>query len=122
MPTIAAYGPGRFFSAYKQFRFFLMEDGAVSIEVLFLVTPRCQMVLNILGVDPVFGTVAIVDALTMGGGSLNQRAHAGIDRFAMQHHCRVHENLLDGMRQIWESTNWQPTSQIHSGRTPAGGA
>jgi hypothetical protein len=108
LPSIAAYGPGRFHSAFKQFRFFLLEDGTVSIEVLFLVAPRCERVLNIGGHDPVFGTVRLVDALTFRGGSLLERSHASIDRYAMGHHARVHRNLLAGMRPTWEETNWQP--------------
>jgi hypothetical protein len=111
MPTIAAYGPGRFHAAFKQFRFYLMEDGTVSIEVLFLVTPRCPRVFNIVGVDPVFDTVRLLDALTLRRTRINERAHAGVDHFAMGHHARIHHNLLAGMRHVWEDTNWQPAGR-----------
>ena len=108
LPTIAAYGPGRFFSAFKQFRFFLLEDGRVAVEVLFLVAPRCHRVFNIFGFDPVFHTVAALNVLTLGLTKIVERAHAGVDHYAMGHHARVHENVLNGMRRIWEETNWQP--------------
>ncbi len=70
MPTPAAYGPGRFHSAFKQFRFFLMDDGSVSVEVLFLVAPQCRKMMNFLGFDPVFHTVGAIDALTFRAGKL----------------------------------------------------
>lgn len=121
LPTIAAYGPGRFHAAFKQFRFYLMEDGTVAIEVLFVVAPRCHRVFNILGFDPVFHTVAVLDWLTLKRTNIVDRAHAAVDHYAMGHHARVHEHVLSGMRRIWEETNWQPaapqfTSSSSSGR------
>ena len=108
LPTIASYGPGRFHSAFKQFRFFLLEDGTVSIEVLFVVVPRCERVLDIWGFDPYFGTVALLNALTLGRTRIVERARFGVDHYALGHHARIHNNLLSGMRAIWEQTNWQP--------------
>jgi hypothetical protein len=111
LPTPAAYGPGRFHSAFKQFRFFLLEDGTVSIEVLFVVVPRCQRVLDILGFDPYFGTVKFLNALTLGRTNIVERASFGVDHYAIGHHARIHHNLLAGMRATWEETNWQRSGQ-----------
>jgi len=120
MPTIAAYGPGRFYAAFKQFRFYLMDDGTVAIEVLFLVAPRCQHVFNILGFDPVFHTVSAVDILTLRRTRVTERSHFAVDHYAMGHHARVHENLLNGMRRIWEETNWQPGDRQPASNSSSG--
>ncbi|MEZ5399892.1 MAG: hypothetical protein R2729_09485 [Bryobacteraceae bacterium] len=114
MPTPAAYGAGRFHSAYKDYRFYLLEDGSVAIDVLFLVAPRCERVLNMAGFDPVLGTVRLIDALTLGRTSIRERAHYAVNHYAIGHHGRVHHNLLNGMRRIWEETNWQPQRQAHA--------
>jgi hypothetical protein len=105
-PTIAAYGAGRFYSAYKEYRFFLEKDGTVSIDVLFLVAPRCTRVFNVLGFDPIFHTVSALDLITLRSTKIAERAHFAVNHYAMGHHGRVHTNLLDGMRAIWEQTNW----------------
>lgn len=110
LPTIAAYGPGRFHSAFKQFRFCLLQDGTVAIQVLFVVVPRCERVLDILGIDPYFDTVRLMDVLTLGQTHIVEFAHVGVDLYAIGHHARVHNNLLSGMRRIWEGTNWQPAT------------
>lgn len=120
LPTIAAYGPGRFYTAFKQFRFFLMEDGSVAVEVLFLVAPRCYKVFNILGFDPIFHTVDAYDWLTRKRTKVQDSAHFGVNKYAMGHHARVHENLLDGMREIWENTNWQPARRQAETRLSSG--
>lgn len=120
MPTPAAYGPGRFHSAYKQFRFFLLEDGRVQIEVLFIVAPRCTKVLNILGVDPVFGSARVIDWLTLGKLGVLERAQTGVNHYAMGHHARVHDHLLCGMRSIWEETNWQAVGRQMASSSSSG--
>jgi hypothetical protein len=65
-------------------------------------------VFNILGFDPVFDTVAALNALTLGRTRIVERSHIAVDHYAMGHHARVHRDLLEGMRRIWEETNWQP--------------
>jgi hypothetical protein len=109
-PTILGFGPGRFFSAIKQYRVFLMEDHSVVIEVVFIVCPRSEKILDIRGLDPVYGTVRALDALTLHRTKVLQNAHDAIDRYAMSHHARVHVNMLEGMREIWEQTNWTTRS------------
>jgi hypothetical protein len=105
-PTILGFGPGRFHAALKQYRVCLLEDNSVTIEVVFIVCPRTQKILDIGGLDPVYGTVRALDALTFHRTRIVEKAHAGIDRYAMAHHGRVHINMLEGMRDIWEGTNW----------------
>jgi hypothetical protein len=106
--TILAYGPGRFHAALKQYRAFLMNDGSVLVEVVFIVTPRSQHILDIGGIDPVYGLASIVDKLTFRNGAVLQRAHRAIDHYAMGHHGRVHVNLLEGLRDVLQGSNWQP--------------
>jgi hypothetical protein len=120
LPTIAAYGPGRFHSAFKQFRFCLLQDATVSIEVLFVVVPRCRRVLDILGIDPYFDTVRLLNVLTLGQTNIVESARIGVDHYAIGHHARVHRNLLSGMRRIWEETNWQPAAVQPAGSSSSG--
>ncbi|PYT27789.1 MAG: hypothetical protein DMG57_17110 [Acidobacteria bacterium] len=105
-PTILAYGPGRFYAAIKQYRFFVMGDGSVLIEVLFVVTPRTEKILNVGGVDPVYGLTSVLDLLTFRKTGIVEWAHHSIDRYAMGHHGRVHIHMLEGMRSIWEGSDW----------------
>ncbi|MBK9167729.1 MAG: hypothetical protein IPM24_09725 [Bryobacterales bacterium] len=121
MPTIAAYGAGRFHAAYKEYRFFLLEDGTVMADVIFLVAPRCERVFNILGFDPVFDTAAALNYLTFRRTRIIERTHFAVNHYAMGHHGRLHHILLAGMRRIWEETNWrvparQPARSSASGR------
>jgi len=118
-PTITAYGPGRFHSAFKQFRFFLLEDGTVVVEVLFLVAPRCEQVLSIFGIDPFFDTTRMMDLFTLGLAGFTKEAKESVSAYAIGHHARVHNNLLQGMRSIWERTNWQPASASSESRSLA---
>ena len=113
-PTILGFGPGRFFSAVKQYRIFLREDHSVTIEIVFIVCPRSEKILDIGGLDPVYGTVRALDALTFHRTRIVEKAHGAIDRYAMAHHGRVHVNMLEGMRDIWEGTNWTagPTKTV----------
>ena len=64
IPTFVAYGPGRFYSAMKQYRILAREDGAVVIRITFVVAPRIDKVMNFRGWDPMFGTVNLLDRLT----------------------------------------------------------
>ncbi len=107
VPTFLAYGPGRFYAAFKQYRFFLLEDGSVTIEVALVVAPRTERVLNIFGRDPIYGTVNFLDALTFRRTRIQQIAHKWIDLYGLGHHARVHRDFLYGMRGIWEGANWQ---------------
>lgn len=119
-PTILGFGPGRFYAAFKQYRVCLMEDDSILVEIVFVVCPRSEKILDIGGLDPVYGTVGLLDALTLRRGSMLQGAHKAIDQYAMGHHGRVHVNMLEGMREIWEGTNWI-TQGVALGRNRAEG-
>ncbi|MBS1859153.1 MAG: hypothetical protein JST11_27515 [Acidobacteria bacterium] len=100
-PTFVAYGPGRFYSAMKQYRILIHENGAVEIRILFVVAPRIDKVMNFRGWDPVFGTVGLLDALTLRQTGIVTRAQDFIGRFGLTHHARVHHALLEGLRPVW---------------------
>jgi hypothetical protein len=114
-PTILGFGPGRFHSALKQYRVCLMQDQSILIEIVFVVCPRSEKILDLGGLDPVYGAVRWLDALTLRQTSIVQRAHDAVDLYAMGHHGRVHVNMLEGMRGIWEGTNW--SAPVAAGRS-----
>ena len=108
VPTFVAFGAGRFYSAMKQYRFFVNDNGALKIEIAFIVAPRTQKIMNFGGWDPIYGTVGIWNFLTLRRTGIVQRAHDAIDRYAMSHHVRVHQNLLDGLLGTLEGMGWEP--------------
>jgi hypothetical protein len=112
-PTILGFGPGRFFSAFKQYRVCLMEDSSVLVEVVFVVCPRSEMILDIGGLDPVYGTVRLLNALTFKRTRIEPKVHMAIDSYAMGHHGRVHVNMLEGLRDLFEATNWTARPEDH---------
>jgi hypothetical protein len=106
VPTFVAFGAGRFYSAMKQYRFFVHDSGALKIEITFIVAPRTQKIMNFGGWDPVYSTVGLLDRLTLRRTGIVRGAHDGIDHYAMGHHVRVHQNLLDGLLQRLEGMGW----------------
>jgi hypothetical protein len=125
VPTFVAFGAGRFYSAMKQYRFFVHDSGALKIEITFIVAPRTQKIMNFGGWDPVYGTVGLMDRLTMRRTGIVRGAHDGIDHYAMGHHVRVHQNLLDGLLQRLEGMGWDrgaapSESGVASEKPPAG--
>ncbi|HKW99056.1 MAG TPA: hypothetical protein VJN43_15050 [Bryobacteraceae bacterium] len=107
-PTFVAFGAGRFYSAMKQYRFYMNEDGALKIEIAFIVAPRTQKIMNFGGWDPVYGTVGFIDLLTLRLTKIVLRAHDAIDHYAMGHHVRVHQNMLDGLLGVLQGMGWEP--------------
>ena len=104
--SVLGFGPGTFFSALKQYRIFLMADHSVTIEVLFIVCPRSEKILDLGGFDPVYGATRLLDALTFRRTRIVSKVHDIIDNYALGHHGRVHVHMLEGMRSLWEETNW----------------
>ena len=104
--SVLGFGPGTFFSAFKQYRIFLMADQSITVEVLFIVCPRSEKILDIGGYDPVYGSARLLDALTFGRTRIVSKVHDAIDNYALGHHGRVHVHMLEGMRAIWEGINW----------------
>jgi hypothetical protein len=102
VPTFVAYGAGRFYAAMKQYRIFRQPDGSLLVENIFVVSNRMEKVLNFHGWDPIFGSVRLLDALTLHQTGINRRAHDHIDLFGLIHHARIHDNMLEGMRARWE--------------------
>ena len=97
------FGPGRFGIAIKQFDFRLLESRRLDIHVSFLVTPRSEQVLDFWGVCPVYGLAHLLDRATFGGLGIRERAHDKLDRQMLTQHGRVHNNLLQDMRESFES-------------------
>ncbi|HEY3132556.1 MAG TPA: hypothetical protein VGL91_24115 [Acidobacteriota bacterium] len=104
--SFLGFGPGRFDAAVKQFRFSLMENGDVEIQMRFVVSPRSQKVLYLAGLDPVYGLVNLADALTFRRLKIKQRAHDKLDSLFLIQHARVYQALIDGMHKYWEDQDW----------------
>lgn len=105
-PNFFGFGPGRFGAAIKQFRFILLNSGQLEIQLAFIVAPRSQKVLYLWGFDPVYSSIHLLNALTFNLFGLKQRAHDRLDALMLGLHGRVHQNLLEDMREIWENQSW----------------
>ena len=116
-PNFFGFGPGRFQAAIKQFRFLLLDNGDLEIRLSFIVAPRSQKVLYLWGFDPVYTLVHLINAVTLGVFKIRRRAHDRLDAVMLSLHGNVHQNLLDGMRSIWEESHWVGEEQ---GKTPEG--
>jgi hypothetical protein len=112
LPTFVAYGPGRFYSAMKQYRILVRDDGAVTIRISFLVAPRTEKVMNFGGWDPIYGTVGLLNAVTLGTTKILPNAHDRIDRYGLGHHARVHHSLLEGLRPVWTGSSWVAAERV----------
>jgi len=103
---IFGYGPGMFKAAAKQFRFILLDNGAIEIQMFFLVSTRSEKILNLGGFDPVYFSARLANILTLNSFNLNQRAHDKLDALQLELHARVYQSLLNGMSSYWENQNW----------------
>jgi hypothetical protein len=103
--TIFGYGPGAFKSAFKQFRFTLLENSDVEVDMLFVVSPRSQKILDLGGFDPVYSLVALLNILTLNLG-FGKWAHNKLDDSQLQIHARIYQSLIDGMGKLWTERNW----------------
>jgi hypothetical protein len=102
-PSIFGYGPGEFAAALKQFRFILLENSDIEIQMFFLVSPRSQKILSLFGgFDPVYSSVNLANALTLNLFHIKQRAHDALDAVQLGLHATIYQGLLDGMRACWE--------------------
>jgi hypothetical protein len=105
-PNFFGFGPGRFGAAVKLFRFGLIEGGVLQVDMAFLLAPRSEKVFYLWGFDPVYSTVNLLHALTLGKRNIKQRAHDKLDLVMLRQHGHVHENFVFGLRKIMETRNW----------------
>ena len=106
--SIFGYGPGEFKAAVKQFRFTLLQNGELEIQMCFFVSPRSEKILKLgkKGRDPVYGTVNILNALTLNALQIKRRAHNKLDAIQLGVHARVYQSLLEGLKDVWENQDW----------------
>jgi hypothetical protein len=101
------FGPGKFSAAIKQWRFLLFLNGDVEVRVAFLVT-RSQKVLDISGFDPIYASLHLADAFSLGTFGLRERGHDAMDKVFLEHHGAVHADVVMGLQEIWEGQRWAP--------------
>ncbi len=120
--SVFGYGPGMFSAALKQFRWTLLENSDVEVQMFFLVAPRSQKILSLWGgFDPVYSTVDLLNALTLNRG-FGRWARDKMDAFQLQVHARVYQSLLEGMRACWEEQDWiAAVTKLTSGQAAAEG-
>jgi hypothetical protein len=103
------FGPGKFGAAIKQWRFLLFLNGDVEVQIAFLVAPRSERVLDFGGFDPVYASITLADALSLGAFGLRASGHAALDRVFLEHHGTVHADIVLGMADVWEAQRWAPS-------------
>lgn len=100
-PNLFGFGPGKFGTAVKQFHFRKKAPDLLEIQILFIVAPRSQKVLDFWGFDPVYTMVHVVDLFTLSQLEIRERFHKSADSVMLRLHGQVHHNLLLGMQPIW---------------------
>lgn len=108
-PNFFGFGPGKFGAAIKQWRFFLYLNGDVEVQVAFLVAPRSEKVLDLGGFDPVYASITLADAASLGVFGLRASGHASLDHVFLEHHGTVHADIVMGMADVWEGQRWTPS-------------
>ncbi|MCX6543985.1 MAG: hypothetical protein NTV05_06170 [Acidobacteria bacterium] len=101
IPNFFGFGPGKFGVAVKLFSFYLTHDNRIRVMMEFAAAPRARKVLDLWGVDPVYGGAALVDTLTMGLVD-PEPVHELMDTGMLVQHCHVHQKLMDGASKQWE--------------------
>ena len=103
-PNIFGFGPGKFGIALKYFTFRLHRDGEVTTEMDFLAAPRAEKVFDFgkYVPDPFYGTADLVEMLTLGFVS-SAGFHDKMDTSMLVTHCRVHQALMDGLSDVWNT-------------------
>jgi hypothetical protein len=104
VPNHFGFGPGKFKSAVKLYSFFLTETNKVEVRMDFAAAPRCQKVFD-FGKripDPVYGGARILSWLTLGLWNA-QALHDRLDRGMVAQHARVHQSLMEGVANIWQT-------------------
>jgi hypothetical protein len=112
---IFGYGPGMFKAAAKQFRFILMENGDIEIQMFFLVSTRSEKILNLGGFDPIYFFVNLANMLTLNALGIRTRAHDKLDALQLELHARVYQSLLNGMSTYWEDQTWTAAGRSAGG-------
>jgi hypothetical protein len=107
--NIFGFGPGKFGAAIKQWRFLLFLNGDVEVQVAFVVAPRSQKVLDIGGFDPIYASIHLADAFSLGVLGLRESGHAALDAVFLEHHGSVHADVVMGLQEIWEGQRWVPS-------------
>lgn len=100
------FGPGRFGTALKLFRFGLTNQEEMQIDLAFVVAPRSQKVLYLRGFDPVYTIINLLDTVTFGKLGLRQRAHDRLDFIMLRQHGQVHQNFIEGLSKALEARHW----------------
>ena len=102
IPNIFGYGPGKFGIAVKLYSFFLTKAHEIKVTMEFASAPRAERVFDFAGVDPVYGSVDLMQSMTL--GLVDSRwIHDMMDTTMLNEHCSVHQLLMDGTADVWDS-------------------
>lgn len=104
IPNIFGFGPGKFGIALKFFTFELMRNGDLNTSMDFLAAPRCEKVFDFGPSipDPMYGGADLLNKLTMGMYK-TEAIHDKMDISMLETHCRVHQSLMDGLSDVWDT-------------------
>jgi hypothetical protein len=105
-PNFFGFGPGRFGTAVKLFRFGLADKRTFQVDMAFLLAPRSEKVLYFWGFDPVYSVVNLANFLTFNRMGIKRRAHDRLDAVMLRQHGQVHENFILGLSRKLQACNW----------------
>jgi hypothetical protein len=102
IPNIFGYGPGKFGIAVKLYSFYLTKDHEIKVMMEFASAPRAKQVFDLAGLDPIYGTADLLKTMTL--GLVDSRwIHDTMDTKMLNEHCSVHQLLMDGTADVWDT-------------------
>lgn len=102
--NVFGFGPGKFGIAIKLYSFELLDSGRIQVTMEFAAAPRCAKVFdfgpNIP--DPIYGGADFLGRMSFGIFD-SVPVHTRMDKQMLAQHCRVHQSLMDGTKNVWDT-------------------
>ena len=94
------FGPGKFDRAIKHFHLHAIDLTSHTFELTAtaLISPRSKKVLNLFGIDPVYGLFKLLDIITFKRFSFFTKVRNKTEMAMMKHHVKVHNALIEIIR------------------------
>lgn len=96
-PSFLGFGPGKFGTAFKHYSLEDIGNAQYKLTLTALISPRSQKILNIAGIDPIYGMIKIIDIFTFRQFGIYKKWRAKLELQMMKHHVSVHEEMLKNL-------------------------
>ena len=108
-----AYGPGDFDAGIQLNEFRVEADGRTRVRLTFVVS-RPRRVLDIFGVDPLFGSISLLNLMTLGAaGRVLDISHDRVSRLILFAHSSMYYAVIAAVLRIFRQTeDWTDPATI----------